>query len=148
MEPDVDDSVRVDRIRLLEELKSAAAAAQARETAAFAASQRDQQGAQGVPAGRIGRGVAAQIGLAERMSAFHAQRYVGWAQILTTELAHTYAELAAGRVNEWRAMIVAGETAWLSRVHRRQVDERLAPQLERLLTPAHIKDCTGSNPVV
>ena len=41
----VDGAERIDRIRLLEEIKSQAAAAQARETAAFVASQRAEQAA-------------------------------------------------------------------------------------------------------
>lgn len=131
LDGDVEDSVRVDRIRLLEELKSAAAAAQAAETAAFAASQRTSQLDQGVPAERASRGIAAQVGLAKRQSPFHAARYVGWARILTDELPATFAALHAGVITEWRAMIVARETAWLSREHRREIDEAVASQLER-----------------
>jgi hypothetical protein len=40
---DVDDAERIDQLRLLEELKGAVAAAQARVTADFAASQERQQ---------------------------------------------------------------------------------------------------------
>jgi hypothetical protein len=130
--PRTDDAARIDRIRLLEELKSAAAAAQAQETADFVASQREQQATVGMPADRIGRGIAAQVGLAKRMSPFHAQRYVGWASILTTELSATFRALRDGRVSEWRAMIVARETAWLSRADRAAVDAELAPRLETL----------------
>ncbi|HEX3334824.1 MAG TPA: DUF222 domain-containing protein [Jatrophihabitans sp.] len=132
LDQDVHDSVRVDRIRLLEVLKSAAAAAQAKEVAAFAASQRAEQGALGVPVDRIGRGVAAQVGLARRISPFQARRYLGWANILTSELPNTFAALQGGRVSEWRAMIVARETAWLSRADRVTVDAQLADQLETL----------------
>ncbi len=126
------DGVRVDRIRALEELKSAVAAAQARETAAFAASQRIEQAAAGVPGEQVGRGIAAQVGLAGRISPFHAQRYVGWATVLTRELPGTFTALQAGRCNEWRAMIVARETAWLSKQHRAAVDRDLAARLEQL----------------
>ena len=127
----VDDAVHIDRIRVLEELKSAVAAAQVRETVAFVASQRSTQRAAGVPAARADRGVAAQVGLARRVSPFHAARYVGWARILTSELPATLAALQAGQVSEWRAMIVARETAGLSREHRAQVDTELAPQLSQ-----------------
>jgi hypothetical protein len=61
---DVDDAERIDQIRLLEKLKSAAAAAQARVTAAFARSQRAAQTASGVPAKDLGKGVASQVALA------------------------------------------------------------------------------------
>ena len=128
----VDDAVRIDRIRRLEELKAAAAAAQAVETAAFAASQRAAQRAAGVPEDRVGRGVAAQVGLARRVSPHQASRYLGWATILVTELPHTYAALAAGEVSERRAETVAKETIWLSREHRLAVDAELGPQLESL----------------
>ena len=111
---------------------SAAQAAQAQETARFAASQRAAQAALGVPADRQGRGVAAQVGLALRVSPNRAQRYVGWATILTSELPQTFAALQAGRIGEWRALIVARETIWLSREDRAQVDTELAPRLESL----------------
>jgi hypothetical protein len=126
-----EDAARVDRIRLLEQLKAAAAAAQAVETAAFVAGQRARQKAAGVPAARLGRGIAAQVGLARRISPFQATRYTGWATILTTELPCTFAELAAGRTSEWRAMLLARETGWLSREHRATIDRQLAPRLEQ-----------------
>ncbi len=132
LEQDVDDSVRVDRIRALEELRSAVAAAQARETAGFVDSQRAAQHAVGVPAERIGRGIAAQVGLARRISPYQASRYVGWVKILTTELPRTYAVLCRGQVPEGRALSVARETVWLSREQRAAVDAELAPRLESL----------------
>ena len=121
------DAERIDRIRRLEELKNAAAAAQARETAAFADSQTATTGRD-----RYRRGMTSQVALARRVSPFKAGQYVGWSQILVAELPHTFAELAAGRVTEWRAMLVARETAWLSREHRAVVDAELAPLLEKL----------------
>ncbi|WP_375498493.1 DUF222 domain-containing protein [uncultured Jatrophihabitans sp.] len=129
---DVEDVVRIDRIALLEKLKSAASAAQAVETVAFATSQRAQQIAQKVPAKRADRGIAAQIALARRTSPYEARRLLGWSRILITELPQTFATLQAGDTTEWRAMIVARETAWLSREHRAVVDEELAAQLEQL----------------
>jgi hypothetical protein len=129
---EVSDAERVDRIRLLTELESAAAAARAAETARFVASQRAGQAAAGVPAQRVGRGIASQVGLALRCSPARAQKYVGWAVVLTTELPATFAALAAGRISEWRAIIVARETIWLSREHRARVDAELAPSLESL----------------
>ncbi len=132
LDQSVDDRVRVDRIRLLEELKAAAAAAQARESAAFADSQRAAQLADGVPAERASRGVAAQVALARRVSPYRAQRELGWARILTAELPATFAALQAGQTTEWRAMIIARETGWLSREHRAQLDAQLAPDLPRL----------------
>ena len=130
--PTTDDSERVERIRLLEELKGAVAAAQAVQTAAFVASQRSAQRAAGVPEARVGRGVAAQVALARRESPACSQRYCGQAMIVTSELPCTFSQLQAGRISEWRALIVARETAWLSREHRAEVDTELGPRLERL----------------
>jgi Domain of unknown function (DUF222) len=128
----VDDSVRVDRIRALEELKSLVAAVQAAETVALVDSQRAAQQAAGAPAERSGRGVVAQVGLARRISPYQAARYTGWVKILTSELPATYAALRAGRVSEWRALLVARETIWLSREQRAAVDAQLAPRLGTL----------------
>lgn len=130
--PADDEAGQVEQIRALEEIKSAAAAAQAAVTAAFCKSQQHLQCEAGVPAQRADRGVAAQVGLAKRTSPFHARRYTGWAKILTGELPATFAALQRGEIPEWRAMLVARETAWLSREDRAQVDAELAPQLERL----------------
>lgn len=132
LEDAVDDHMRVDRIRALEELRSVVAAAQARETAAFVDSQRATQQSAGVPADRVGRGIAAQVGLARRVSPHQASRYVGWVKILTTELPHTHVALRSGRVSEARALSVARETVWLSREHRAAVDAALVPRLESL----------------
>jgi hypothetical protein len=85
-----------------------------------------------VPAGRVGRGVAGQVALALRCSPHRAQRYVGWAVVLTSELPGTFAALQRGVIGEWRALIVARETIWLSREHRAQVDRELAGRLEGL----------------
>ena len=89
----MDDAERVDQIRLLEEIKSAAAAAQATVTSDFVASQRAAQVQAGVPAGEVGAGIAAQVALAKRESPARARRYVGWAGILTSELPNTFAAL-------------------------------------------------------
>ena len=132
MAPASDDSGRVARLRALEELKSAAAALQATETAAFVTSQRAGQKAAGVPAERIGRGIAAQVGLALRTSPNRAQRYVGWSTILTRELPETFAALARGETTEWRAQLVARETIFLSREQRAEVDAAIAPRIEAL----------------
>ncbi len=126
----VTDAERIDQIRLLEELKSAAAAAQAKVVSDFRRSQEADQRARGVPASAVGRGVASQVALAKRESAARARRYLGWSEVLVTELPKTFAALQAGRITEWRAQIVARETAWLSLEHRQEIDRGLAPHLE------------------
>jgi hypothetical protein len=132
LDADVDDAERIDQIRLLEALKAAASAAQATVTSRFAASQRAAQTAAGMRAGDVGKGIGAQVALAKREAPARAQRYVGWAGILTTELPQTFAMLQQGQISEWRAQIVARETAWLSADHRAEVDSELAPRLESL----------------
>jgi Domain of unknown function (DUF222) len=127
-----DDAARIARLRALEELKAAVAAAQVRETATFAASQRAEQRALGVEADRVGRGIAHQVALALRISPHRAQRYVGWATVLTNELPRTFRALAEGRTTEWRTQLVAKETIWLSRADRAAVDRDMAARIEGL----------------
>jgi hypothetical protein len=85
-----------------------------------------------VPVERIGTGIAAQVGLARRISPFEAARYVGQVGVLIRELPATFDRLCRGEVPEWRVLLVARETAWLSAQHRAIVDAEVAPQLERL----------------
>jgi Domain of unknown function (DUF222) len=127
--PARDDADRIDRVRLFEELKSVAAAAQALEARDFEVSQRAAQAVAGVPTSRQGRGIAGQVALARRVSPWAAKRWLGWAGVLTRELPQTFAALQAGRISEWRATIVARETIWLSREDRAQVDAELASGL-------------------
>lgn len=83
----------------------------------------------------VGRGVAAQVGLARRrVSPHEAARYVGQAAIMTTERPRTFARLRAGAVPEWPAVLVAKQTAWLSRDHRATADAEIARQLDRWAT--------------
>ena len=125
----LDDADRVEQIGLLEQLKGAAAAAQAVLTVELVASQRAEQQAAGVPASRLGQGVAAQVGLARRESPHRGSQHVGLAQALTTELPATMAALRAGETSEWRATIVARETACLQPSDRRAADAELGPRL-------------------
>ena len=126
------DEERIELIRALEELTCVAAAAQALVTADFDASQRAEQAAQGVPSARQGRGVAAQIALARRESPHRGQQHLGLARILRDELPHTLRAFRCGRITEWKAMIVARETACLSLEDRRTVDAELAGNPERI----------------
>src|SRR6478735_3317374 len=128
----VDDAGRITQLELLERLKSAAAAAQAVVTVDFAASQRAEQVAAGVPAARLGAGVGAQVGLARRDSPFRGGRHLGLAQALVSELPATMAALRAGDISEWRATLVARETACLDPADRRIADAELGPALAGL----------------
>ncbi|MFJ7750982.1 DUF222 domain-containing protein [Arthrobacter sp. NPDC097144] len=124
----------IDEIRLLEELKSAAAAAQARAAAAFDASTRRAQARAGLAAEHLGRGVGAQIGLARRESPHRGIRLLGLARILTEEMPCTLRALSAGVINEWRATLLVRETASLSLEDRQHVDEAVAGNLAELET--------------
>lgn len=129
LDAEVDDAERIDQIRLLEELKGAAAAAQARVTAAFAASQRDLLREQEVASAKQARPIAAQVALARRDSPWRGSRHLGLAEALVKEMPGTYAALRRGRISEWRATIMVRETACLSRDDRSSVDAELAPRL-------------------
>jgi len=129
---ELDDAERIDLIRALEELTCAAAATQAVTTADFDASQRREQADRGVPTAQRGRGVAAQIAFARRESPHRGQQHLGLAKILRTELPHTLAAFSAGRITEWKAMLVARETACLSLADRLTVDGELAGNPESI----------------
>jgi hypothetical protein len=121
-----DGAELIKQLRGLEDLKSAAAAAQARIAVAFDAAQRGVQAAAGVPAGEQGRGVSAQVALARRESPARGSRLLGLAKALVTEMPHTLTALETGQLNEWRATLLVKETACLSAEDRCAVDEELA----------------------
>ncbi|MEV4901473.1 DUF222 domain-containing protein [Citricoccus sp. NPDC055426] len=128
----VSEAESVDRIRALEELKAACAAAQARTTAALHGMRTEAEAEQGVPARERGRGLAAEVALARRESPNTGSRDLGLARALCEEMPHTLAALTRGAISEWKATIMCRETAWLSVEDRRQVDEVMADQLEEL----------------
>lgn len=121
---EVADRELIDRIRVLEDVKAAAAAAQARATAAFDASRKKQQ--THARADGPGQGVAAQIGLARRDSPASGNRHLGLAKALVAEMPHTLNALTAGALSEWRATILVKETACLDVADRARVDEIMA----------------------
>ncbi|MGH3499716.1 MAG: hypothetical protein ACRDQA_02260, partial [Nocardioidaceae bacterium] len=88
-----DDAGLVDEIEMLERLKSAAAARQARLSTVFADSQRAAQRAAGVRSSEVGRGVAGQVGLARHDSAHKGARHLGLAETLVGEMPATLAAL-------------------------------------------------------
>ncbi len=129
---DVSDAERIDRITALENLKDAAAAAQARASAALDDSIRSRRAAAGVPKDRCGRGIAKQIGLARRQSPHRGGLLLGVAKALVNEMPHTLQALETGHLNERRASILVCETMCLSREDRARVDEELAGNPARL----------------
>ncbi len=130
--PAGDDAERIDRIRRMEQVKSALAAAQAREAVAFIQSQLECQKAAGVRNDDLGRGVSAQVALARRQSPHRGGRLVGLANALVGEMPQTLAAMEAGELSEWRATLVVRETACLRAEDRVAVDARLAGRLALL----------------
>jgi 5-methylcytosine-specific restriction endonuclease McrA len=124
--PALESAGLIEQLRELEDLKSAAAALQARIAVAFDAAQRRAQRAAGMPAAGLGAGVGAQIALARRESPARGGRLLGLARALVTEMPHTLAALQVGQLSEWRATVLVRETACLSAADRCAVDEELA----------------------
>ena len=122
----------VEQLRVLEELKSAAAAAQARVGAQLRATVVARHAAAGVPGVQQGRGVAAQVALARRESPHRGGQHLGLATALVAEMPHTLAALDAGALSEWRATLLVRETACLTREHRGLVDRLICGDLARL----------------
>ncbi|MET1154677.1 DUF222 domain-containing protein [Arthrobacter sp.] len=132
LDHDVSDVERINAITALENLKDAAAAAQAKASAALDASIRARRAAAGVPKDRCGRGIAKQIGLARRQSPHRGGLLLGVAKALVHEMPHTLQALETGRLNERRASILVSETLCLRREDRARVDEELAGDPARL----------------
>jgi hypothetical protein len=121
----------VDAIRALEEAACVITAAQASLARELDASQRTEQATAGVPARRRGKGVAAQVALARRESPERGTKHLALAPIVATELPHTWAAWKAGRVGEWKATLVARETACLDVELRLEVDRLVAQDPDR-----------------
>jgi hypothetical protein len=120
------DADRIDRIALLEQIRSAVAAAQHTQMVRFARSQVEAQIADDtLDPKAVGRGVGDQIGLACRVSPFHGSRRLGVARALHFELPGIRALLARGRISEDTAALVVAETSHLEPERRRQVDAQL-----------------------
>jgi hypothetical protein len=122
----LDDAQRVDALRALERLGCVVTAAQAHLSGELDVSQRAAQADAGVPAARQGAGVADQVARARRESPHRGRQHLGLAKVVARELPHTWSAWRAGRITEWKATIVARETACLSLADRLVVDEVLA----------------------
>lgn len=129
----ISDAERVDLIRALEELKSAACAAQAQLSVELDASQRAEQARAGVPLSRRGAGIGAQVALARRESPHRGGRLLGLAKALVVEMPHTYRALQQGLLSEWRATLLVRESACLS------VEDRTAFDAEMAGDPAQLE---------
>jgi hypothetical protein len=132
VDPDADESALVERIAELEWLKSAAAAAQVRVTAALDVARRSAEAARGVPAAKRGRGLGSEVALARRDSPNRGGRHLGFARALVHEMPHTLAALAAGALSEWRATLIVRESACLDVEDRGTLDAELCSDLTEL----------------
>ena len=128
----VSDTERIDLIGRFEALKASLSAAQARLTAGFDSSQRQVQADAGVPTRRQGEGVASQVALARRESPVRGAQHLGLAKALVHEMPGTLAAMTRGRLSEWRATLIARETACVSREDRATIDATLTADLEAL----------------
>lgn len=117
----------------LERLKAAAAAGQARLTAALDAARRSAEEAAGVPVRKRGRGLASEVALARRDSPARGGQHLGFAKALVNEMPRTLAALENGVLSEWRATIVVRESACLDVDDRRRLDCELCSDPDALL---------------
>jgi hypothetical protein len=136
----LDDAERIDRIAALERLRHASEAALTETVADFVVSQRSAAADRGVPAARRDRGLGLQVALARGVSPTRGQQDVALAMVLRVGLPHTRAAFRAGRIDGFRATLVARETAVLTAEDRAQVDEQLCgdPSVVEGLSPRQL----------
>ncbi|MGW9550213.1 HNH endonuclease [Citricoccus zhacaiensis] len=156
----------IDRIRVLESLKSTCAALQAREAVSLDVLRRAREAVEGVPADQRGRGVGGEVALARREPAQRGGRHIGLARALCHEMPNILRALTDGEISEEHATAMARETAWLPVEHRRAVDAlmscRLGPigvkklaaearahaqRLDQESAVAHLERCTAERRV-
>src|SRR6476620_10155980 len=131
LDTNVSDAERIDRLTALERVKSAVAvaAAQARVTDAFNRSQLPRLVEGGADARDARRSVCAQVALARRDSPHKGSRHVGLAATLVHEMPGVLHALERGETSEWRATVIARETAHLDKEQRAQIDTAIADHL-------------------
>jgi hypothetical protein len=122
---DLSEVELVEALGAAEEEKCRLEALQVELTARLDEVVRRRHDAAGVRPERQGAGVASQVALARRESPNRGARHLGLAKVLVAELPHTLAAMRAGWCTEWRATLVARETACLSLEDRRRVDAEL-----------------------
>jgi hypothetical protein len=132
VDPCADQALLVEQIGWLERVKSAAAAGQARATAMLDEKRRADEAAAGMPKAKQGRGVASEVALARRDSPSRGGRHLGFAKALVHEMPHTLAALECGALSEWRATLIARESACLAVEDRRALDAELCADVRKL----------------
>ncbi|MGZ8179183.1 HNH endonuclease [Williamsia sp. SKLECPSW1] len=119
-----DEAEAVDRISLMESIKSACAAGQAADTLRLQELRSAAEAERGVPVERRCRGLSAEVALARRVSGNAGGRYLGFARAMG-EMPNTFARLRDGSLSEWRATILVRETGYLQVEDRRAIDDAL-----------------------
>jgi hypothetical protein len=132
VDPHADEAVLIEQITWLERVKSAAAAGQARAAAALDERRRADEAAAGVPKAKQGRGVASEVALARHDSPVRGGRHLGLAKALVHEMPHTLAALQCGALSEWRATLIARESACLALEDRRTLDAEVCADVSKL----------------
>lgn len=100
----------IDRNAALEELNSASAAAQARETLTFDMLRRNREAEDGVASEKQGRGLGTEIALARRVSRSRGDGLLKFSRTLLMDLPRTYAAMKSGDISEEKARVVARES--------------------------------------
>lgn len=132
IDPNAGEARLRDQVEQFERVKSAAAAAQARATAAWAARRQAAEEATGVPKKKWGRGLATEIALARRDAPVCGNTHLGTARALVHEMPHTLAALECGALSEYRVTLIVRESACLSVEDRRRLDAELCADAEKL----------------
>ena len=118
----------IDQIRLLEDIKSAAAAAQVVATEEFR-HRRDQAEADaGIKLEQRARGIGSEIGLARRVSPQQGSAAVRTAHTLTTDMPNALEALCDGRLSEYTVGLVVKETSHLDPAGKTAIDQHMAPR--------------------
>lgn len=132
VDPGCGEAGLITRIAELEQLKAAAAAGQARATAALDQMRRAAEAAAGVPRARQCRGLAGEVALARRDSPARGNTHLGLATALVNEMPYTLGALESGMLSEWRATLIVRESACLTVQDRRRLDAELCADPTRL----------------
>ena len=118
----------IDQIRLLEDIKSAAAGAQVLATEEFRGTRNLNEQARGVKPEQRARGIGSEIGLAKRVSPQQGSAAIRTAYTLTTDMPNALAALSDGRLSEYTAGLVVKETSHLAAEARSAIDTHMAPR--------------------
>ncbi|NVN00011.1 HNH endonuclease signature motif containing protein [Arthrobacter sp. SDTb3-6] len=116
----------IDAIRELENVKNAAAGAQAKAEVLFGVIEATRQAQLGIRGSALGRGTVLAVALARRESQWTAGRHVASATRIVREMPRTLEACSNGVLTERRAAIIEAGTEFLTPDQRHAVDEAIA----------------------